>query len=476
MPSFGKRFRRAAVALAATAAVGTAVVTGLGPVPGSASSHREAPLVAADPQVDGTDLYAFVSPDKPSTTTIISNWIPFEEPAGGPNFYSFAPGVHYDINIDNNGDALPDIVYRWGFKNHYVTTDTFLYNTGVVNHLTDPTLNFYQTYCLTRIARGKSTRLVRNARVAPSDVGAASMPDYATLSNEAIHSFGATGKTWAGQADDPFFLDLRVFDLLYGANFSETGHDTLLGFNVNSFAIQVPHSDLTHGGDGSGVVGIWTTAARRSVRTQYSDGHQAFSGKFVQVSRLGMPLVNEVVIPLGSKDLFNASLPKDDAQFAPKVQTWGQDPNDLPALINAFYGIQIPDCDNDPNNGIDRTCDLVPVFLTGIPGLNQPPRVRASEMLRLNTTIPPCTSACSTLGVIGGDNAGFPNGRRLSDDIIDVSLRVTEGVLIPGHDPNADTLGDGVDANDASFVSSFPYLALPHSGSDANPHTSVHRQ
>ena len=480
MPLLGKRFRKAAIALAATAAVGAAVVTRLGPVPGSASSHREAPLVAADPQVDGTDLYAFVSPDKPTTTTIISNWIPFEEPAGGPNFYSFAPGVYYDVKIDNDGDAIADITYRWLFKNHYVTTDTILYNTGVVNHLTDSTLNFYQTYDLWKIENGHSMRLIHNARVAPSDVGDASMPDYATLSKEAIYKFGTDRKSWAGQADDPFFLDLRVFDLLYGLDFSEAGNDTLAGFNMNSFAIQVPNSDITHGGDGSGIVGIWTTAARRSVRTQYSDGSQFFSGKFVQVSRLGMPLVNELVIPVGSKDLFNASMPKDDAQFAPKVQTWGQDPNDLPALINAIYGIEIPDCDDDPSNGIDRTCDLVPVFLTGLEGLNQPPTVQASEMLRLNTTIPPCDpDTCadySTLGVIGGDLAGFPNGRRLADDIIDVSLRVTEGVLIPDHDPNADNLGDGVDANDASFLSRFPYLALPHSGSDANPHAGVHRK
>src|SRR2546429_4399101 len=187
-----------------------------------------------------------------------------------------------------------------------------------------------------------------------------------------------------------------------------------------------------------------------------------------------MPLVNEVVVPLSLKDHFNASQPVDDAQFGPKVATFGQDPNDLPNVVNALYGIQVPNC--NPSPPIDRSCDLVPVFLTGLPGLNQPPSVQASEMLRLNTTIPPCTSDCSTLGVIGGDNAGFPNGRRLSDDIIDVSLRVTEGGLIPGPDPNPDNLGDGVDANDASFVSSFPYLALPHSGSDANPHTSVHRQ
>jgi Domain of unknown function (DUF4331) len=196
----------------------------------------------------------------------------------------------------------------------------------------------------------------------------------------------------------------------------------------------------------------------------------------VQVSRLGMPLVNEVVVPVGLKDLFNASMPKDDAQFAPKVETFGQDPNDLPALVNAIYGIGIPDCDNDPSNGIDRTCDLDPVFLTGLAGLNQPPSVQASEMLRLNTTVPPCTTDCSTLGVIGGDNAGFPNGRRLSDDIIDVALRVVEGVLIDGHDPAADGLGDGVDANGSPFLSSFPYLAYPHSGSDTDPHGAGFRQ
>jgi hypothetical protein len=471
-----KRFRRGAVAMVATAALGVGVITTLGPVAGTASSHREAPLVAADPQVDGTDLYAFVSPDKPDYTTIISNWIPLEEPAGGPNFYSFAPGVRYEIKIDNDGDAIADVTYRWIFKNHYVTTDSFLYNTGVVNNLTDATLNFYQTYNLYRISNGVSRAIVQNARVAPSNVGEPSMPDYATLSKQAVYGCGTKCKTWAGQADDSFFLDLRVFDLLYGLDFSETGDDTLAGFNVNSFALQVRSSDLTYGGDGSGIVGIWTTSERQSVRTQYDDGTQSFSGQFVQVSRLGMPLVNEVVVPVGLKDLFNASMPKDDAQFAPKVETFGQDPNDLPALVNAIYGIGIPDCDNDPSNGIDRTCDLDPVFLTGLAGLNQPPVVQPSEMLRLNTTVPPCTSSCSTLGVIGGDNAGFPNGRRLTDDIIDVSLRVTEGVLIPGHDPNADGLSDGVDANDVSFLPAFPYLALPHAGSDPSPHAGPHRQ
>ncbi len=471
--SKGKRFRM--TALLATAALGVGLFTGLGPGTSGASSHREAPLVAADPQIDGTDLYAFVSPDKPSTVTIISDWIPFESPSGGPNFFSFSPDAYYDINIDNNGDAKPDWIYRWVFTNHYRNTDTFLYNTGVVNNLTDPTLNFYQTYDLYRINgnTGGSMTLLHDALVAPSDVGDASMPDYQSLFNQATYTVGTSGiATWSGQADDPFFLDLRVFDLLYGADFSETGNDTLAGFNMNAFAIRVPKKQLAKNGDGSNIVGVWTTAERPSTRVQASDGSQSYSGDYVQVSRLGMPLVNEVVVPVGLKDHFNASLPVDDAQFGPKVSTFGNDPNDLPDVVNALYGIGIPDCDNDPSNGIDRSCDLVPVFLTGLPGLNEPPSVQASEQLRLNMSIAPCEPVvCPThsdLGVIGGDLAGFPNGRRLSDDIIDVSLRVVEGVLIPGHDPAADGLADGVPSNDLSFRATFPYLALPHSGSSVN--------
>jgi hypothetical protein len=469
--------------MASVAAMGVGVMTALGPSQGVASSHREAPLISADPQADGTDLYAFVSPDKPDTVTLVSDWIPMEEPAGGPNFYAFSPKARYDINIDNDGDAKPDYIYRWTFKNHYRNKNTFLYNTGQVTSLDDPDLNFYQTYDLTRIRVGpanKSKLLVDDAIVAPSDVGDASMPDYASLSNEAIYPAGCTDcQTWAGQADDPFFLDLRVFDLVYGAQitgtpclFKEACDDTLAGFNMNAFALQVPKAELTRFGDGSGIVGIWTTATRPSVRVLHKDGSQGFVGHHVQVSRLGMPLVNEVVIPVGKKDRFNASRPKDDGQFASLVL----DP-ELPHVVNAIYGVPVPDCDNDPSNGIDRSCDLVPVFLTGLGGLNQPPGVKASEMLRLNTNTPPCEpGSCpnySRLGVIAGDNAGFPNGRRLADDTIDVALRVVEGVLIPGHDPVVDQLTDGVDANDLGFQSAFPYLALPHSGSNASPHPAL---
>ncbi len=213
------RLRHAAVAVGAAAALGAGVITTLGPGASFASSHREAPLVAADPQIDNTDVYAFVSPDKPNTTTLVSLWNPFEYPAGGPNFYSFAPGVHYDVNVDNNGNGVADITFRWTFTNHYRNPDTFLYNTGQVTSLDDTDLNFYQTYDLQKVTKnGTTTTMVSDAVAAPSFVGDVSMPDYPGLMKAAEYKAGPNGRTYAGQSDDPFFLDLRVFDLLYGAD------------------------------------------------------------------------------------------------------------------------------------------------------------------------------------------------------------------------------------------------------------------
>jgi hypothetical protein len=428
--------KRSAAFVAAGAVLATAGAAALGPVAAQASSHREAPLIAGAPQYDNTDVYAFVSPDKPDTTTLIANWIPFEDPAGGPNFYQFATDGLYDINIDNNGDAKPDITYRWVFSTTYQNNATFLYNTGPVTSLTDPDLNVRQTYKLYKIAGGKST-LITTGNVAPSDVGKASMPNYAALRGQAvIHANDGAGSitTFAGQADDPFFLDLRVFDLLYGGNLSEVGRDSLKGYNVNSVALQVPSSSITAGGDP--VVGIWSSTFRKSA-----------GGTYVQVSRLGNPLVNEVVIPLKDKDKFNASVPANDGQFLSYVTNPG-----LPEVIQAVYGIKAP---ATPRN------DLVSVYLTGVKGLNQPAVLKApGEELRLNTSIKP-TAKPNRLGVIGGDLAGFPNGRRLGDDVIDISLQVVEGELVGS--PN--DLGDGVNANDSKFGTHFPYLALPHSGS-----------
>jgi hypothetical protein len=452
-------------ALAGFAALALAMAT-LVPQPTRASSHREAPLTAADPQIDATDFYAFVSPDNPATVTFVSDWIPFEEPAGGPNFYSFAEGVRYDINISNDADAAPELIYRWKFHNHYRNPNTFLYNTNQVTSLTDPDLNFYQTYDLTKVKVGGNTKLlVNNAKVAPSDVGEVSMPSYEDLRDDAIVPAGTGAQTYSGQTNDPFFLDLRVFDLLYGTDFSETGDDTLKGFNTNTMVLQVPKTQIAKDGDFAAhpVIGAWTTASRRSTQIQKSDGNTSGKGPWVQISRLGNPLVNEVVVPVGLKDYFNGSKPKDDEQFLGAVQ----DP-ELARLIEAVYSVPAPDTDSE-TPGIQRA-DLIKVFLKGLKGLNKPRHVEPAEMLRLNINTVPCEDGTcvdySSLGVIGGDTAGFPNGRRLADDVLDIAVQVMEGELVD----NQNNLGDGVDSDDQGFESMFPYVSLPTRGSDDKPH------
>jgi hypothetical protein len=423
----------------AAGGLAAAGVAALEPGAASASSHREAPLISGTPQYDNTDVYAFVSPDKPDTTTIIADWIPFEEPAGGPNFYTFADDAQYDIHIDNDGDAQGELLFRYTFRTHVKNKKTFLYNTGAVTSLDDPDLNITQTYDidLIKLHQQKTvyrTKLADDVPVAPSDVGKASMPDYGRLRDQAVHELAGGSTTFAGQADDPFFLDLRVFDLLYGGNLSEVGRDTLKGYNVNSIALQVPN-DLIRESAEQPVVGIWSTTQRRSAK-----------GYYEQVSRLGNPLVNEVVNPQKDKDRFNASSPWYDAQFLKNVTE-----PELPGLIESIYEIKAP---AEPRD------DLVDVFLKGVKGLNQPPHVRAAEELRLNTSIEPA-AAPKRLGVLDGDNAGFPNGRRLTDDVIDAALQVMEGELVGAKND----LGDAVDHNDKHFGKSFPYLAQPESGS-----------
>jgi hypothetical protein len=308
-----------------------------------------------------------------------------------------------------------------------------------VRSLGDPNLNFTQTYDLTLIHRVhggavSSQRLASDVPVAPSNVGKASMPDYATLRAQAVRPRASGGQAFAGQADDPFFLDLRVFDLLYGGNLSEVGRDTLHGYNVQTVALQVPSKQLA---PTQPTIGIWSDTQRRTA-----------GGGYTQVSRLGMPLVNEVVIPLKDKDKFNASIPWHDAQFGQYVT----DP-ELPKLIQGVYKIPAPAAPRK---------DLVQVFLTGVPGLNQPPNARPAEMIRLNTSIPPSKTP-QRLGVLAGDKAGYPNGRRLTDDVVDISLQVVEGKLLGAKIP---ALGDAVNVNDKAFGSTFPYVALPWSGSE----------
>ncbi|MEV6026505.1 DUF4331 domain-containing protein [Streptomyces sp. NPDC052036] len=423
----------------AAGGLAAAGVAALEPGAASASSHREAPLISGQPQFDNTDLYAFVSPDKPDTTTVIANFIPFEEPAGGPNFYTFADDAQYDIHVDNDGDAQSDLIFRYTFKTHVKNKNTFLYNTGQVDSLDDPDLNVTQTYNIDLIKLHKEklvskTRIADNVPVAPSNVGKASMPNYDKLRNQAVYKLAGDATAFAGQADDPFFADLRVFDLLYGGNLSEVGNDTLKGYNVNSLAIQVPNDYIRESAH-QPIVGIWSTVQRKDARGYWS-----------QVSRLGNPLVNEVVNPQKDKDKFNASSPAYDAQFLKNVTN-----PELPKLIESIYKIKAP---SEPRN------DLVDVFLKGVKGLNQPPYVKPSEQLRLNTSIKP-TAYPKRLGVLDGDNAGFPNGRRLTDDVIDEALQVVEGELVG----SKNDLGDSVDANDQKFGHSFPYLADPTSGS-----------
>ncbi len=522
--STARRRAVAVLAVGATLAGGSAL---LSPGTSSASSHREAPFVSNDPTIDNTDLYAFRSPDKPETVSLIASWSPFEEPAGGPTYYPWATDAAYDINIDNNGDAKPDITYRWTFKDvdtrgavdHGDKTDhkapdgttikgngiggTFLYNDGAVKLLKDPALKFRQTYNLDEITYNAdgtvkaTTNQLSNVGVPANNVGRASVPDFVTLRQQAVAAGqiagGAGGQSFVGQTDDAFFLDLRVFDLLYGTDLKEVGFDTLSRYNVNTIALQLPRSEVAAGKSvtANPVVGIWSTTSRSSTRILAKTGAAPGTAESTspaatydsQVSRLGNPLVNEVVVPANLKDYFNRSRPDQDGALLGKVQN-----PELPYLVKNIYGINNP---NTLNHGATRP-DLVATFLTGIStkvyagttfgGLGKFGGVNAdlnsldinkdiakaglapAEYLRLNMAIPPSAKP-NRMGVLGGDLAGFPNGRRLADDITDEALQVTEGVLLG----QSTGLGDGVNANDLPFLTTFPYIADPNSGSSVSP-------
>jgi hypothetical protein len=426
-----------------------------------ASSHREAPLISQDPVADNTDTYAFVSPDTPDTVTLVANWIPLELPAGGPNFSTFGDDVLYKVNVDNNGDAVADVVYEWRFKTTIGNPNTFLYNTGPVESISDETLNVKQTYTLTQVVDGKRNVLLKDAPVAPANVGPRSMPNYEALAAEATVEVPGGGKSFAGPRDDPFFVDLgSIFDLaglrpLNSAHAiklpDEPGVDGLAGFNVHAVVLQVPTSDLV---DGDPTIGVWSTTDRYTTKV-FGGGKVKDKGKFTQVSRLGMPLVNEVVAPLGAKDLFNASKPADDAQFLKAVQ----DPEVAGLIPKLYPGVTVPPAPRD---------DLVAIFLTGVPDLNQPKKGTPSEMIRLNTSVAPTpVDQQDRLALLAGQNDGFPNGRRLVDDVTDIELRALAGGTPFTADFNKapnNALTDGVDSNDVPFLAAFPYLALPHQG------------
>ncbi len=428
-------------------------------LPGQASSHREAPLIAQDPMADNTDVYAWRNADEPDKVTLIANFVPLQKPDGGPNFYGFDPNVIYEIHVDNNADAVEDITFQWRFTTEVRNPGTFLYNTGVVTSIDDPDLNVRQFYRLVRIdgprRTGTVTELTGRLPAAMPNIGSRSTPNYASIGG-AIQQLPGGIRAFAGPRDEGFYVDLAVFDLLgIGAGQSE---DSTAGFNVSTLAIQMPISALTRNRtaptsptDPNAVIGVWSTASRFATRT-LTAGAQAHTGPLVQVSRLGNPLVNEAVIDLARKDAFNGLEPTGDAVALDRVT----DP-EVPKLLKAIFNVDSPPA---PRN------DLVSIFLTGIPGLNQPPNVRPSEMLRLNVAIPPSANP-DPMGVLAGDTAGFPNGRRVGDDVFDIVLQAAAGAtpLTPAFNrqPN-NRLGDGISRNDVAYLGQFPYLGIPHPG------------
>ncbi|MGZ9030359.1 MAG: DUF4331 domain-containing protein [Burkholderiaceae bacterium] len=491
------RPRLAALAVAASCAAAL-----LAPA-AQASSHREAPFITTQPKVDGTDFYMFRSYESGRAThvTLIANYLPLQDPYGGPNYFAMDPNALYEIHVDNNGDAVEDISFQFRFKNNLAditlpvggkSVSIPLTQAGGISAGKDDALNVKETFTVDVLRgdrragqRGAVTNATGGGRefIKPVDfIGTktfGSEAGYDAYAAQYVHSVnipgcGTPARMFVGQRKDPFVVNLgRTFDLVNLDPLAASGGtDDLADKNVTTLALEVPIACLTAGSEP--VICAWTTASLRQVRLldgTPKSGYQAsekVGGAWVQVSRLGMPLVNEVVIGLKDKDRFNGSKPKDDGQFADYVTN-----PTLPALLEILFGsagVKAPT--NFPRN------DLVTAFLTGVPGLNQPANVKASEMLRLNTTISPkAKGAQNTLGVLGGDNAGFPNGRRPGDDVVDAALRVSMGVLctlnapatfgcVPGDAPSgALPLTDGgANVSDALFNATFPYLLTPIPG------------
>jgi hypothetical protein len=437
--------------LAVSAAASVAVLRLGGPDAGQASSHREAPLIADDPVADSTDLYAFRSPDRPDTVTIIANYIPGEDPAAGPNWYTFSPNVRYYIHVDQGGDGKPDVSYRFRFQRG--AGQFFLGNT-------------VQDYTVERIAGGQ-TQMVATGKTPPNNIGPKSTPNYRTLAANAVTQLSGGGLVFAGQREDGFFGDIgSIFDLVNLRKFPPNqggGKDFFAGYAVHALALQIPIQQLD---DADHTIGIWTSAERQTVQVRTVQRRirvrvgkrtvvrtvptQVVTRPFVQVSRLGNPLVNEVVIPTNRKDEWNADTPDEESKYA----SFYSQPI-LAAVLNSLF----PGVLNVPEQNRD---DLVAVLLTGVPGLNSTGSTQA-EMLRLNMSIP-VTASPHRLGVFGSDTQGWPNGRRLTDDVIDIAEQAVVGKL--KGNAVADVIGDGVDANDVPNLGSFPYEADPPSGFD----------
>ena len=484
-----------------------------------ASSHREAPVTALDHTADITDFYAFVSYDHPDRVTFIMNVDPFLQPSNGPNYFPFDPSIVYQIHIDNNQTALPAVTFRFQFQTNILDPGLPVGFAGAGNGVNAPAnspspvtpgtpivppaitslsgdgaagLSLQQTFTVSMIKNGRTFDL-RNTSgspliAVPSNVGPRTMPDYDALAAQGIYSLSGHGasdiRVFAGTVADPFFIDLgATFDSLnYRAGTGvealtatqdandqlNTAPDSVSGFNVNTIAIEVPISLLTSDGsmhaatDPKGTIGAWATTSRAKVPIRQSprfDHHfDQDWDDLAQVQRLGNPLINELVIGTGSKDYWSMSFPVNDSQFA----AFDLDPL-IARIFNSVYGFNIP--------APPRT-DLLPLVTYAAPiAPSGTPAGPIADMLRLNTGVPPTPLAKrKRLGLIAGDAAGFPNGRRLTDDVVDVVERVAIGGILSGNTFNVapnNLLGDGVNAPDVPPQETFPYVHYAYSGRDS---------
>jgi Domain of unknown function (DUF4331) len=454
------------------------------------SSHREAPEMAKDPVADSTDVYAFVSPDRPGTVTLIANYIPFQAPDGGPNFNEFGDDVVYDIHISNRGKAEADVTYRFHFHTVVRNPTTFLYNTGPISSISDTTWNRPQFYSLTRIKNGKSKVLAAKLACPPVNIGPRSTPNYPDLAAQAVHHVGRR-RVFAGQRADAFHVDLgSVFDLGTLRPFqnlhlipmaADGGRNSLQGFNVHSIVLQVPMAEISRHGNvpsdpakPSAVIGVWTSARRRKSRIfDKAAGRYVGHGPWDQVSRLGNPLFNEVIVPMAHKDAWNAARPVLDHEYAKYVNH-----PELGKLLPVLYPGVFPHLAGYHKPRADLNAILLTGIPTGVvPGFQNYTGAIESDMLRLNLAIPP-TNSPDSMGLLGGDAAGFPNGRRIDDDVVAIELRAIAGVTIPLVDPSytpdgaAGLLTDGTSDTNGGTTGTFPYLGDPLGGFQTQPGTS----
>ncbi len=456
------------------------------------SSHREAPEISKDPVADNTDTYAFVSPDQPDTVTLISNYVPLEEPPGGPNFFEFGDDVLYEIKVDNDGDGLAEITYQFRFQTQTRNPNTFLYNTGQITSISSSNWNRPQFYSVTKVdASGHSTVLGTKLACPPCNIGPRSTPNYSTLAGQAVHKLASGEVVFAGQRAEGFYVDLgSIFDLADLRPFQNLhlipspaapGVNGTQGLNVHTIAIQVPKKHLTRDGsnptneaDPRSVIGVWASASRQKASVFDGQGNISATGPWVQVSRLANPLINEVIIPLGKKNYWNSQKPVNDSQF---VQYYAHP--ELAGLLPVLYPGVFPHL-----AGYSKArADLEAILLTGIPsgiitGFQNFTGKTQADLLRLNMAIAP-TKNPNILGVIGGDLAGFPNGRRVFDDTVTIEIRAIAGVTIPLVDPSFKPDGAASLVSDFSppqipkgvnYQSHFPYLGVPFGGYQSQPH------